>query len=98
MVRDGRVVLIGPRGIGKSTLATYVAWRSLLGGLGDVVLDKLRDAVIRVDSLNPGDAAKLNNLIKTTGRRFVVIYDPSPIEAYIEPESMGRRGMILRAS
>jgi tetratricopeptide (TPR) repeat protein len=89
LTRGGRVVLTGPRGIGKSTLATYVAWRSLLGGLGKVVLDKSMDAVIRVDSLNPGNAARLNNLIKTTGRRFVVIYDPSPIEAYIEPESMG---------
>ncbi len=89
LVKDGGVVLIGPRGIGKSTLATYVTWRSLLGGLGKVALDKPMDAVIHVDSLNPGDAARLNNLIKTTGRRFVVIYDPSPIEAYIEPESMG---------
>jgi len=83
LVKDGRVVLIGPRGIGKSTLATYVAWRSLLG-----VLDKPMDAVIRVDPLNPGDAARLNNLVKATGRRFVVIYDPSPIEAYYKPETM----------
>jgi tetratricopeptide (TPR) repeat protein len=88
LVKDGRVVLIGPRGIGKSTLATYVAWRSLLGSLGSVVLDKPMDAVIRVDSLNPGDALELNNLIKTAGRRFVVIYDPSPIKAYYEPEAM----------
>ncbi|MFP3240697.1 MAG: hypothetical protein RXQ94_06140 [Caldivirga sp.] len=92
LTRGGRVVLTGPRGIGKSTLATYVAWRSLLGGLGKVVLDKSMDAVIRVDSLNPGDAARLNNLIKTTGRRFIIIYDPSSIEAYIEPESMGEVG------
>ncbi|MFP3239927.1 MAG: hypothetical protein RXQ94_02215 [Caldivirga sp.] len=89
LTRGGRVVLTGPRGIGKSTLATYVAWRSLLGGLGKVVLDKSMDAVIRVDSLNPGDAARLNNLIEATGRRFIIIYDPSSIEAYIEPESMG---------
>jgi hypothetical protein len=88
LVRDGRVVLIGPRGIGKSTLATYVAWRSLLGGLGSVVLDKSMGAVIRVDSLNPGDALEVNNLIKTAGRRFVVIYDPSPIKAYYKPEAM----------
>jgi len=88
LVKDGRVVLIGPRGIGKSTLATYVAWRSLLGGLGNVVLDKPVDAVIRVDKLNPGDALELNNLIKTAGRRFVVIYDPSPIKAYYKPEAM----------
>jgi len=90
LARDGRVVLTGPRGIGKSTLATYVAWRSLLGGLGKVVLDKSMDAVIRVDSLNPGDALELNNLIKTTGRRFIVIYDPSPIKAYYKPEAMQR--------
>ena len=88
LVKDGRVVLIGPRGIGKSTLATYVAWRSLLGGLDNMVLDKPMDAVIRVDSLNPGDALELNNLIKTAGRRFIVIYDPSPIEAYYKPEAM----------
>ncbi|PLC68709.1 hypothetical protein B7L70_01765 [Vulcanisaeta sp. EB80] len=97
LVRDGRVVLIGPRGIGKSTLATYVAWRSLLGGLGSVVLDKSMDAVIRVDSLNPISAAKLNNLVEATGRRFVVIYDPSPIEAYIEPESMGETGYDIKS-
>jgi len=89
LTRDGRVVLVGPRGIGKSTLATYVAWRSLLGSLGKVALnEQLRDAVIRVDSLNPGDAVELNNLIKTAGRRFVVIYDPSPIKAYYKPEAM----------
>ncbi|MEJ2773065.1 hypothetical protein [Stygiolobus sp. CP859M] len=88
LVKDGRVVLIGPRGIGKSTLATYVAWRSLLGSLGSVVLDKPMNAVIRVDSLNPGDAVGLNNLIKTVGRRFVVIYDPTPVMAYYKPEVM----------
>jgi len=88
LVKDGRVVLIGPRGIGKFTLATYVAWRSLLGGLGNMVLNEPMDAVIRVDSLNPGDALKLNNLIKTAGRRFVVIYDPTPVMAYYKPETM----------
>ena len=88
LVKDGRVVLVGPRGIGKSTLATYVTWRSLFGSLGSVALDKPMDAVIRVDSLNPGDALELNNLIKAAGRRFVVIYDPSPIKAYYKPEAM----------
>jgi len=53
-----------------------------------VVLDKPMDAVMHVDSLNPGDAVELNNLIKATGRRFVVIYDPSPIKAYYKPEAM----------
>jgi len=89
LVKDGRVVPIGPRGIGKSTLATYVAWRSLLGSLGSVILDKPMDAVIHIEeSLRPGDAAKLNNLVEATGRRFIVICDPSPIEAYYKPETM----------
>jgi len=88
LVKDGRVVLIGPRGIGKSTLATYVTWRSLLGGLGNVVLDKPMDAAIHIESLRPGDALMINNLVEATGRRFVVIYDPSPIEAYYKPEAM----------
>jgi len=89
LVKDGRVVLIGPRGIGKSTLATYVAWRSLLGSLGSVVLDKPMDAVIHIEkSLRPGDALMINNLVEDTKRRFVVIYDPSPIEAYYKPETM----------
>ncbi|MDT7971184.1 MAG: hypothetical protein RQ842_11480, partial [Vulcanisaeta sp.] len=88
LVKNGRVVLVGPRGIGKSTLATYVVWRSLRGSLGNMVLNEPVYAVIRVDSLNPGDALELNNQIKTAGRRFVVIYDPSPIKAYYKPEAM----------
>jgi len=88
LVKDGRVVLIGPRGIGKSTLATYVAWRSLLGSLGNVVLDKPVDAVIRVDKLSLLDRLKLNNQIKATNKRILVIYDPSPVMAYYEPETM----------
>jgi hypothetical protein len=89
LVKDGRVVLIGPRGIGKSTLATYVTWRSLLGSLGSVVLDKPMDAVIHIEkSLSPGDALMINNLVEDTKRRFVVIYDPSPVMAYYRPETM----------
>jgi hypothetical protein len=88
LVKDGRVVLVGPRGIGKSTLATYVTWRSLVGSLGNVVLNEPVYAVIRVDSLNPGHALELNNQIKTAGRKFVVIYDPSSVMAYYKPEAM----------
>jgi len=88
LAKDGRVVLTGPRGIGKSTLATYVVWRSLLGSLGSVVLDKPADAVIRVDKLSLLDTLKLNNKIKATNKRILVIYDPSPVMAYYEPETM----------
>jgi len=88
LVKNGRVVLVGPRGIGKSTLATYVVWRSLFGGLDNMVLNEPVYAVIRANSLNPGYALALNNLIKTDGRRFVVIYDPSSVMAYYKPEAM----------
>jgi hypothetical protein len=89
LVKDGRVVLIGPRGIGKSTLASYVTWRSLLGSLGSVVLDKPMDAVIHIEkSLSPGDALMINNLVEDTKRRFIVIYDPSPVMVYYRPETM----------
>jgi hypothetical protein len=88
LAEKGRVLLVGPRGIGKSTLAAYVIWNSLIGGLSDIKLDEPRDAVIRINSLSPGDAMKINGLVKVTSRRFVIIYDPSPIEAYIEPKAM----------
>jgi energy-coupling factor transporter ATP-binding protein EcfA2 len=88
LTEKGRVLLVGPRGIGKSTLAAYVIWNSLIGGLSDIILDKPRDAVICIDSLSFAGAEKINNLMKATSRRFVIIYDPSPIEAYIEPEAM----------
>ena len=88
LVNNGRIVLIGHRGIGKSTLATYVVWRSLLGSLGSVALDKPIDAVIRVDKLSLLDRLKLNNQIKATNKRILVIYDPSPVMAYYKPETM----------
>jgi hypothetical protein len=88
LTEKGRVLLVGPRGIGKSTLAAYVIWNSLIGGLGDITLDEPRDAVIRIDSLSSAGATKINDLVKATSRRIVIIYDPSPIEAYIEPEAM----------
>jgi hypothetical protein len=88
LAEKGRVLLVGPRGIGKSTLATYVIWNSLIRGLNDITLDEPRDAVIRIDSLSPADAMKINGLVKATSRRFVIIYDPSPIEVYIEPKAV----------
>jgi GTPase SAR1 family protein len=95
LTEKGRVLLVGPKGIGKSTLATYVIWNSLIGSLGDITLDEPRDAVIRIDSL--GDAEEINNLVKATKRRFIIIYDPSPIEAYIKPEAMKKMRYDLKS-
>jgi hypothetical protein len=88
LTEKGRVLLVGPKGIGKSTLATYVIWNSLIRGLNDITLDEPRDAVIRINSLSPADAMKINGLVKATSRKFVIVYDPSPVEAYIEPKAM----------
>jgi GTPase SAR1 family protein len=95
LTEKGKVLLVGPRGIGKSTLATYVIWNSLIGGLSDITLDEPRDAVIRIDSL--GDAEEINNLVKATSRKFVIIYDPSPIEAYIKPKAMKKMRYDLKS-
>ncbi|MFP3298030.1 MAG: SIR2 family protein [Thermocladium sp.] len=86
---EGRVALVGPRGVGKSTLATYAAWRTLLGGLDDI--DTYVNALIRVDKLEPGAASRIENVLNgAAGKRFLLIYDPSSIEAYLEPETMQR--------
>ena len=86
---EGRVALVGPRGVGKSTLATYAAWRTLLGGLDDI--DTYVNALIRVDKLEPGAASSIENVLNgAAGKRFLLIYDPSSIEAYLKPETMQR--------
>jgi ABC-type dipeptide/oligopeptide/nickel transport system ATPase component len=75
-----KVTLIGSRGIGKSTIATYTAWRLLL--------DNQIDTIVYVDSLKPTDALHLNNEIEYTNKKYLIIYDPSPIMVYYEPYAM----------
>jgi hypothetical protein len=76
-LEGGFVVLEGPKGIGKSTLAAYTAWRALLNGQVD--------AILSVSKLDVGDALRLENLVKDAGKRFFVLYDPSPLHAYYKP-------------
>ena len=76
--RDGVAVLVGPKGIGKSTLAAYVVWKMLSGGEAE--------AAIRVEK-----SAKELTLKRTLGfvkRGVVVLYDPSPLEVYYKHEYM----------
>jgi hypothetical protein len=76
-LEGGFVVLEGPKGIGKSTLAAYTAWLALLNGQVD--------AILYVDKLDVGEVSDLKNLVRGAGKRFLVLYDPSPLQAYYEP-------------
>jgi DNA-binding transcriptional MerR regulator len=76
-LEKGFAVLEGPKGIGKSTLAAYAVWLALLKGLAD--------AAVRVHKLERGAASLLKNLAKYSGKRLLVLYDPSPLHAYYEP-------------
>ena len=76
-LEGGFVVLEGPKGIGKSTLAAYTAWLALSRGHAD--------AILYVYKLDAGEASRLENLVKNTGKRFLVLYDPSPLHAYYKP-------------
>jgi hypothetical protein len=79
--RDGLVVLVGPHGVGKSTLAAYAAWLALWRGAAD--------AVVSAEEVKTGLASALENLQKYTGRRFLLLYDPVPVTAYYEPRAVG---------
>jgi KaiC/GvpD/RAD55 family RecA-like ATPase len=79
--RDGLVVLVGPHGVGKSTLAAYAAWLALWRGAAD--------AVVSAEEVKTGFASALENLQNNTGRRFLLLYDPVPVTAYYEPRAMG---------
>ena len=84
-LRNGFVVLIGPRGVGKSTLAIYTIWKLLKEGgyYGIIRIDELID-----------DNAKLSleNFLRTYARdfaeilgRLIILYDPLTTEAYTAP-------------
>jgi len=79
--RDGLVVLVGPHGVGKSTLAAYAAWLAPWRGAAD--------AVVSAEEVKTGFASVLENLQRYTGRRFLLLYDPVPVTAYYEPRAMG---------
>ena len=78
--RDGVVVLVGPHGVGKSTLAAYAAWLALWRGEAD--------AVVSAEEVKTGFASALENLQRYTRRRFLLLYDPVPVTAYYEPHAV----------
>jgi hypothetical protein len=80
---DGFVVLMGPKGVGKSALAAYAVWLALRDGFAD--------AAVRVSGMERGESLKLKRLAENVGRgRFIAVYDPSPLQAYYEPGAFAR--------
>jgi hypothetical protein len=76
--RDGVAVLVGPKGIGKSTLAAYVVWKMLSGGKAE--------AAIRVEK--SAKELTLKRTVDFVKRKTVVLYDPSPLEVYYKHKYM----------
>ncbi|RSN74563.1 hypothetical protein [Candidatus Methanodesulfokora washburnensis] len=87
-LEGGFVVLEGPKGIGKSTLAIYSAWLGLLRGLVS--------SIATVDKLERGQRSVFMNLLEImesvegTGTKLLVFYDPSPLKAYFEPGAFSK--------
>jgi hypothetical protein len=76
--RDGVAVLVGPKGIGKSSLAAYVVWRMLRGGEAE--------AAVRVEK--SAKELTLKRTMEFVKRKTAVLYDPSPLEVYYKHEYM----------
>jgi hypothetical protein len=74
----GVVVLRGPKGVGKSTLAAYAAWLALRGGVVSYAA--------RIQKMERSQRVLLRNVLDAVkGGRLVAVFDPSPLEFYIEP-------------
>jgi len=74
---EGAVVLVGPKGVGKSTLAAYVVWSALREGRAYGVV-KVAGGV--------GTEAVLRALAEEAGAELIALYDPSPTEVYYDPD------------
>ena len=80
---DGVVVIVGPKGIGKSTLAVATVWESLNNY--EVGL------IARVDVLNEDNYSRFQTFIENYSKEFVkyfrkllILYDPVSTETYEE--------------
>ncbi|MCG2867080.1 MAG: hypothetical protein L7H08_06105 [Vulcanisaeta sp.] len=77
LTSNGFVVVVGPKGIGKSTLAAAVIWELFMNG--DVGL------VARVDVLDSKNYPKFVTFVENYGEEFgrlLILYDPVSTEAY----------------
>jgi len=81
LLKQGFVVVVGPKGIGKSTLAAAVIWELLVNG--DV------GRVARVDVLNEENYQRFDRFLKNYSEEFIeyfgrllILYDPVSTETY----------------
>jgi KaiC/GvpD/RAD55 family RecA-like ATPase len=81
LMGNGVVVVVGPKGIGKSTLATAVIWELLMNG--DIGL------VARVDVLDSENSSEFTTFVENYGEvfseyfgRLLILYDPVSTKAY----------------
>jgi len=77
LLKQGFVVVVGPKGIGKSTLAAAEIWELFKNG--DIGL------VARVDALDSKNYSKFVTFVENYGEKFgrlLILYDPVSTEAY----------------
>jgi hypothetical protein len=81
LLKQGFAVVVGPKGIGKSTLAAAEIWELFLNG--DIGL------VARVDALNKKNYSEFTTFIENYGKEFsehfgrlLILYDPVSTKAY----------------
>jgi len=81
LLKQGFVVVVGPKGIGKSTLAAAEIWKLFMNG--DIGL------VARVDVLDSKNYQKFVTFVENYGEksgeyfgRLLILYDPVSTEAY----------------
>ena len=81
LMGNGIVVVVGPKGIGKSTLAAAVIWELLMNG--DIGL------VARVDVLDSENSSEFATFVENYGKEFskyfgklLILYDPVSTKAY----------------
>jgi KaiC/GvpD/RAD55 family RecA-like ATPase len=93
LLKQGFVVVVGPKGIGKSTLAAAVIWELLVNG--DV------GRVARVDVLNEENYQRFDRFLKNYSKEFekyfgrlLILYDPVSTEIY-EREPNTQRDQVV---
>ena len=96
LTSNGFVVVVGPKGIGKSTLAAAAVWELLMNN--DIGL------VARVDVLNEDNYSGFKTFVENYSERFgeyfgrlLILYDPVSTETYErEPSTQQGRGALAK--